>query len=122
MTPSSAVRALERVRPLARGILFAVVTVVVFSWNFIYDRAKSMESWPDYPPPNFLGSTWYGPILVLLSPLLLFWFIAGVKRPWARALGLFFGILLLLVCLLAIWVAMSAVSTLPAGIPRYNGV
>ena len=116
-------RMLHGVPLYVRGILFVVVTLAVFTWSISYDRARMLESGPEnYPPPNFLGSTWYGALVLLVSPMLLFWVTAATKRPWGRALGLFFSILLLIVCLLAIWIAMSAVSTLPGGIPRYNGV
>ena len=120
---SSSVWVLRGVPLHVRGILFIIVTTGVVGWSVTYDRAQALESGlGNYPPPNFLGSTWYGAFVLLLSPLLLFWVTAAIGRPWGRALGLFFSILLLVVCLLAIWIAMSAVSTLPAGIPRYNGV
>jgi heme/copper-type cytochrome/quinol oxidase subunit 3 len=39
------------------------------------------------PPSNVLGSTWYGPALLLSIPITLAWAAQAIKSRWPRIIG-----------------------------------
>jgi hypothetical protein len=102
-----------------RALTFAGVTSIVLAIMDTYDQAGLRTKL--YPPPSFLGSTWYGPLLLLLIPLSLFWLSLGMKSRTTKMMGVGVAVLVLLFCFLEIYVCMSAVGSLPSGIPPYGG-
>lgn len=101
-----------------RALVFAVVTIVVLTYMHIWDTAAA-KPYHVYPIPNLLGSTWYGPFLVLLIPISLGWFSLGAKRRSARALGMVCTVFALIVSFYFTYHGMSHVDTLPLGSRRW---
>lgn len=109
-----------RVPLVWRAGVFATITLIVLTCLMRYEEAGLHTGL--YPPPNFLGSTWYGPFALLLIPLSLAWLSFGARpRGYGRRLGVISAVLVFLVCLLLIWAEMSAVGSLPLGIKPYGG-
>lgn len=94
-----------------RALAFLVITGIVVTWMVNYEQAAQHAY--TYPRPNFLGSTWYGPLLVLLIPLTLGWMSAAAQRRGARVLGWVCSVLVFLIALLFIYIGMNAVHALP---------
>lgn len=103
-----------------RALVFAVVTIVVLTIFYVWESSV-VRTGKVYPIPNFLGSTWYGPILLLLIPISLGWLSVGAKRRTAGVAGLLFTCFVLLVCLYLIYYGMSQVGSLPWGLPPIGG-
>jgi hypothetical protein len=66
-----------------RALIFAFISVVVLTWMERVDQAGLLvtDTWPH---PSFIGSTWYGPVLVALIPLSCFWLALSMKIRFIR--------------------------------------
>ena len=96
-----------------RALVFVVVTVVVISTMITYDYI-ALHTLPfEYPPRNFLGSTWYGPLALLLIPISLGWLSLAAKSRGARVFGLVWSGAVLVLALFFIYILKLAVHTLP---------
>lgn len=73
-----------------------------------------------YPTPNLLANTWYGPALVISVPIALGWFSLGLQRRGLRVLSLSLSVLLLLAGLYVIYIARAMGGTLPDLLMRDN--
>lgn len=80
-----------------RAVVFAVVTAVVLATFYLWETSPHPGS-NIYPDPDFLGSTWYGPVMLLLIPVSLVWWCLGMRRRNARVLGLILALLGFAVC------------------------
>lgn len=80
-----------------RAVVFAVVTTAVLAAFYLWEASPHPGS-NIYPDPDFLGSTWYGPVLLLLIPTSLAWCCLGLVRRHARVLGLILALLVFAVC------------------------
>lgn len=94
-----------------RALLFAVVTAAVLTAMYLWETSPHPGS-NIYPPPNFLGSTWYGPLLLLLIPLSLGWWSWGAKRVSATVIRLLLTLLVLIICIQFILVGIGHVRPL----------
>jgi amino acid permease len=101
-----------RTMPLKwRAVVFVVVTTTVLTVLLKYDDAAMRTV--QYPPPNFLGSTWYGPLVLLLIPISLGWLSVAAKSRGARVFGFTCTGVVFLLALLFIYNLKRAVHTLP---------
>jgi hypothetical protein len=80
-----------------RAIIFTMVTVVAIVGLFSYEPSRE-----NYPQPNVLGSTWYGPVLLLLVPVMLGWMSLGAKTRGRRIFGLVLALVLAAACVFLI--------------------
>jgi hypothetical protein len=106
----------ERHRPQTmalkwRAFVFVVVTAIVLTVMLKYDYAALRTG--EYPPPNFLGSTWYGPLALLLIPISLGWLSLAAKSRDARVFGLTCAGVVFVLALFFIYSMKRAVHTLP---------
>jgi hypothetical protein len=85
---------------IRRVLIFVLVTLVVLTFLVLW-RAPA-EHYLIYPPPNVLGSTWYGPVLLLLIPLTLAGLSFGVRRTWPQVTVWIASLLVTAICLLLI--------------------
>jgi hypothetical protein len=46
------------------------------------------------PQPNWLGSTWYGPLLLMAIPVCVAWLSWGARNLFIKVIGLVFSVLL----------------------------
>ena len=88
-----------------RAWAFVIVTVVVLAVWMRYENTGS------YPYRNFVGSTWYGPWLLMLIPISLAWLSLAAKTKFQRVLGLGCADFLFLTALFFIMIHKT--STLP---------
>jgi hypothetical protein len=66
-----------------------------------------MTGWKEPPPtPVFvIANTWFGPLLLLVLPLLAVWVTFAANTPVGARLGFAISFALFVICLLAIWYA-----------------
>jgi hypothetical protein len=83
-----------------RALIFVLVTLIVLAFLILW-RACA-EHYLLYPPPNVLGSTWYGPVLLLLIPVTLAGLGFGVRRTWSKVAVWMASLLVTAICLLLI--------------------
>lgn len=103
-----------RLRTMAlkwRAFVFVVVTAIALTVMLTYDYAALRTV--RQPPRSFLGSTWYGPLLLLLIPILLGWLSLAAKSRGARVFGLICSGLVFVVALFFIYISKMGVYTLP---------
>lgn len=81
-----------------RALVFVAVTVVVLATMYIWEASPHPGS-NIYPRPYFLGSTWYGPLLLLLIPGSLGWLSWGARRGSVRVIGLMLTVLVTVACI-----------------------
>jgi hypothetical protein len=91
--------------------VFVVVTAIVLTVMLKYDYAALRPV--KQPPRNFLGSTWYGPLFLLLIPVSLGWLSLAAKSRGARVFGLVCTGVVFLVAFFFIYICKLAVHTLP---------
>lgn len=77
-----------------RAVAFVVITAIVLPVGEHYDQWM-IRNYDGYPQPNFLASTWYGAILLLLIPISFGWLSMVMKHRIAKVLGLIGTVLLL---------------------------
>lgn len=65
-----------------RMIVFLCVTVFSLVALFSYEENRTV-----YPYPNVLGSTWYGPVLLLSMPLVFAWSAQAFESRLLRVVG-----------------------------------
>jgi len=65
-----------------RVIVFLCVTVLSLSTLFSYEENRTL-----YPYPNVLGSTWYGPVLLMAVPITFAWAAQAFKSRLLRIAG-----------------------------------
>lgn len=94
-----------------RAFVFVVGTAIVLTVLLKYDYAALRPV--KQPPRNFLGSTWYGPLFLLLIPVSLGWLSLAAKSRGARVFGLICTGVVFLVALFFIYICKLAVHTLP---------
>ena len=91
------------------GVVVVTTTVITVMLEFDNATLRGVE----YPRPNFLGSTWYGPLALLLLPISLRWVSMAVKSRKARVFGLTCTGVVFLLALFDIYSMKRAVYTLP---------
>lgn len=91
-----------------RAVVFAVVTTVVLTTWYLWDISPH-PGMNIYPPPSFLGSTSYGPIMLLLIPAALGWLSLAPKRRYVRVINLLLTMLVFALCVLVIIASIQAV-------------
>jgi len=66
-----------------RALIFLSINVVVLTWMESVDQAGLLvtDTWPH---PSFIGSTWYGPVLLALIPLSCFWLAVSIRIRFIR--------------------------------------
>jgi hypothetical protein len=116
LSDDQAMSGTERHRPQIislkwRAFVFVVVTAIVLTVMLKYDYAALRTV--EYPPRNFLGSTWYGPLALLLIPISLGWLSLAAKSRGARVFGLICSGLVFVIALFFIYILKLAVHTLP---------
>ena len=65
-----------------RMIVFLCVTVLSLVTLFSYEENRRL-----YPYPNVLGSTWYGPVLLLSIPIAFAWVARAFRSRLLRIVG-----------------------------------
>ncbi|WP_129648210.1 hypothetical protein [Peristeroidobacter agariperforans] len=73
-------------------IVFLCVTVLSLVTLFSYEENRTL-----YPYPNVLGSTWYGPILLLTIPIVFAWAAQAFRSRMLRIVGSVASLLVLAV-------------------------
>jgi hypothetical protein len=79
----------------ARAAIFAIITVVIllvlYFWRgpeiYYLPHTSGLPDPRPWPPPNVLGSTWYGPVLLLLIPIGLGWIGLAAKNLAGKITG-----------------------------------
>lgn len=91
-----------------RTVVFSIVTTVVLATFYAWEAsvARTGKVWP---MPNFLGSTWYGPVMLLSIPICLGWLSLAPKRRYVRVIGLSLTLAVLAVCILFIVIGIEQV-------------
>lgn len=69
------------------GVTLATLAVMTF-----WEKPSGYEN-IDVPSPNWIGSTWYGPVLLVAIPLCLAWLSWGVRNEFVKGIGLVVSLL-----------------------------
>lgn len=99
-----------------RGLILLTVTGLVLAFLYLWRGPDEFyfpvpePGKPDYrlkPPPNVLGHTWYGPILLMLIPAALVWTSLAAKSAAGRVVGIIAGAVVAAVCVFFIAIGRS---------------
>jgi hypothetical protein len=107
---ASGSRTHKRISLSVRAIVLAICVLALI---LAFATFTPEDVGPLNPPPNVIGSTWYGSLLVVLVPIALGWLCFAIDRRWLRVLSLSLTLLLLFVCLLEVYGTRYILKTLP---------
>ena len=77
-------------RAMVLGVVVLATILVMVFWK----EPPGLESSGIPPEPNWIGSTWYGPTLLIAIPICLAWLSWGVRNEFIKGLGLALSVLL----------------------------
>jgi hypothetical protein len=76
-----------------RAMIFGVVVLATILVGAFWEGPPGHESSGIPPEPNWIGSTWYGPALLISIPICLAWLSWGVRNEFIKGLGLVLSML-----------------------------
>ena len=80
-------------RAMFLGVVVLATTFVMVFWK----KPPSYE-FMTVPEPNWIGSTWYGPALLVTIPICLAWLSWGVRNRFLKGIGLLLSVLVAYAC------------------------
>jgi hypothetical protein len=75
-------------RAMVLGVVVLATILVGVFWGPPGHESSGMP-----PQPNWIGSTWYGPTLLIAIPICLAWLSWGVRNEFIKGLGLVLSVL-----------------------------
>jgi hypothetical protein len=90
-------------RAMILGVVVLATILVLVFW-------KKPPGYEDIivPEPNWIGSTWYGPALLIAIPICLVWLSWGVRNAFIKGIGLVLSVLVAAACVFLIVLGREA--------------
>jgi hypothetical protein len=75
-----------------RAIILGVLVLAAIALTLFWEKPPGYEL-VDFPEPNWIGSTWYGPVLLIAIPVCLAWLSWGSRNELIKGIGLVLSVL-----------------------------